>query len=326
MDPAFLDDRAVLAISGPQARDFLQGLVTNDIVNGLAPGIGLYTALLSPQGKILFDFFVTEGDGALLLDVARDARDALLKKLKMYRLRTPVEIEAREQLGIYVDLKGHPDNRLASYADRAVTFADPRLVDSKGLGNRSIGARAEMPANLPSARAYHQHRLELGVPEAEDFGFEKIFALDAGLAELNGVSFTKGCYIGQELTSRMKHRATSRKRILTVERDVEDEGDRVGEFTPQRGAGRGDGQHLLALIGGIGCLLDQALTDQGRHDARERRALDLQHPHQVALRSRPRGRELVQHVPLGGSEVERAEDGLHHHPRRQVVLLRPCAG
>ena len=213
MEPAILDDRAVLAISGPQARDFLQGLVTNDIVNGLAPGTGLYTALLSPQGKILFDFLVTEGDGALLLDVSREARDALLKKLKMYRLRTKVEIEARDQLNVYVHLKGHPDNRLVAYADRAVSFADPRLA---ALGPRSIGARAEMPANLAGSRAYHQHRLALGVPEAQDFGFEKVFALDAGLAELNGVSFTKGCYVGQELTSRMKHRATSRKRILTV--------------------------------------------------------------------------------------------------------------
>ena len=95
MEPACLDDRAVLAISGPQARDFLQGLVTNDVAGGLAPGTGLYTALLSPQGKILFDFFVTEGDGALLLDVARDASDALLKKLKMYRLRAKIDIEAR---------------------------------------------------------------------------------------------------------------------------------------------------------------------------------------------------------------------------------------
>ena len=84
------------------------------------------------------------------------------------------------------------------------------------LGIRSIGALAEMPANLAGPRAYHQHRLALGVPEANDFGYEKIFALDAGLEELNGVSFNKGCYIGQELTSRMKHRATSRKRILTV--------------------------------------------------------------------------------------------------------------
>ena len=222
MEPAFLDDRAVLAISGPQARDFLQGLVTNDIANGLAPGSGLYTALLSPQGKILFDFLVTEGDGALLLDVARDQRDSLLKKLTMYRLRSKVGIEARDQLGVYVNLSGHPDNRIVPYADRAVSFADPRLVDSKGagLGIRSIGAIAEMPANLSGPRVYHQHRLALGVPEAGDFGFEKIFALDAGLAELNGVSFSKGCYIGQELTSRMKHRATSRKRILTVHGDV----------------------------------------------------------------------------------------------------------
>ena len=213
MEAVLLDDRAVLAISGPQARDFLQGLVTNDIVGGLAPGAGLYTALLSPQGKILFDFLMTEGDGALLLDVARDARDALLKKLKMYKLRAKVEIEARDQLAVFVDLKGHPQNRIVPYADRAVSFPDPRLA---ALGMRSIGARAEMPANLPGPRAYHQHRLALGVPEGSDFGFEKIFALDAGLAELNGVSFTKGCYIGQELTSRMKHRATSRKRILTV--------------------------------------------------------------------------------------------------------------
>lgn len=217
MEPAYLDDRAVLAISGPEARDFLQGLVTNDVAGGLAPGTGLYTALLSPQGKILFDFLLTEGDGALLLDVSRDRSDALLKKLKMYKLRARLEIEARDQLGVYVNLEGHPDNRMVPYADRAVSFADPRLA---ALGVRSIGARAEMPANLPGPRAYHQHRLALGVPEADDFGFEKIFALDAGLAELNGVSFTKGCYIGQELTSRMKHRATSRKRILTVTADT----------------------------------------------------------------------------------------------------------
>lgn len=212
MEPALLDDRAVIALSGPQAREFLQGLVTNDL-EGLAPGRGLYAALLSPQGKILFDFLVTEGDGAILLDVAQDSRDAILKKLKLYRLRARVEIEPRDQLGVYIDLKGHPDNRPTSYADRAITFADPRMT---ALGRRSIGSYAEMPANLPGARAYHELRLALGVPEGRDFGSEKLFALDAGLEELNGVSFTKGCYVGQELTSRMKHRATARKRILTA--------------------------------------------------------------------------------------------------------------
>lgn len=213
MEPAFLADRAIIAISGPEARDFLQGLVTNDVADGLAPGMGIYTALLSPQGKILFDFFVTEGEGALLLDCARASRDALLRKLKMYKLRAKVEIEARDQLGVYSNLKGHPANREISYADRAVTFADPRLTE---MGMRSIGASAEMPALLPGADAYHQMRLALGLPEGPDFGSEKIFALDAGLEELHGVSFTKGCYIGQELTSRMKHRATARKRILTL--------------------------------------------------------------------------------------------------------------
>ncbi len=216
MDSAFLDDRAVIALSGPEARELLQGLITNDVM-ALSPGTGLYAALLSPQGKILFDFLVTEGEGALLIDVARNNRDALLKKLKMYRLRAKVEIEARDQLGVFVNLQGHPANRPTSYADRAVTFPDPRLP---ALGIRSIGARAEMPADLPGPQAWHQHRIALGVPEGGDFGSEKIFALDAGLEELHGVSFTKGCYIGQELTSRMKHRATTRKRILTVTADT----------------------------------------------------------------------------------------------------------
>jgi len=215
MDSAFLDDRAIIALTGADARELLQGLVTNDL-KGLVPGKALYAALLSPQGKILFDFLVTEGEGALLIDVARVSRDALLKKLKMYRLRAKVEIEARDQLGVFVNLQGHPDNRPTSYAQRAITFIDPRLPE---LGLRSIGARAEMPANLPGPHAWHQHRLALGVPEGGDFGSEKVFALDAGLEELHGVSFTKGCYIGQELTSRMKHRATTRKRILTVTAD-----------------------------------------------------------------------------------------------------------
>jgi len=215
MEPALLDDRAVIALTGPQARDFLQGLVTNDL-HKLTPGHGLYAALLSPQGKILFDFLLSEGDGALLIDVAADRREALVKKLRMYRLRAQVEIEPRDQLAVYADLNGHPQNRALPYADRAVTFTDPRLA---ALGRRSIGARAEMPARTQGPAAYHRMRLALGVPEGRDFGVERIFALDAGLDELQGVSFTKGCYMGQELTARMKHRATTRKRILSVTAD-----------------------------------------------------------------------------------------------------------
>ena len=210
MESCRLSDRAVISLSGPEARGFLQNLITNDL-GKLEPGKGLYAALLSPQGKIGFDFFLVEGEGALLLDVAAGARDALLKKLKLYRLRAQVEIAPRDELGVYAGLTGDA-------VRRAVSFIDPRLA---ALPARSIGAVAEMPAGLPGPEAYHAARLALGVPEGTDFGFEKIFALDGGLDELHAVSFEKGCYVGQELTARMKHRATTRKRPLLVTAETE---------------------------------------------------------------------------------------------------------
>ena len=208
MEPAHLKDRAVIALEGGEARDFLQGLVTNDIQR-LAPQTGLYAALLTPQGKILFDFLVTEGDGAILLDCLADQADALVKRLTMYRLRAKIGIAMRPQLSVYAGLSGRP-------AERAITFADPRLA---ALGLRSIGATAEMPDFLEGPATYHAERLALGVPEGGDFGSDKIFALDAGLEELHGVAFDKGCYVGQELTSRMKHRGTARKRVLILRAD-----------------------------------------------------------------------------------------------------------
>jgi len=203
--PIRLDDRAIIAVTGPEARGFLQGLITNDIET-VEPGKAIYAALLTPQGKILFDFFIAEGDGALLIDCHREARDVLIKRLSMYRLRAKVQIEARDQLAVLVGLSGRSSGR-------GVTFEDPRLP---ALGHRSIGATAEMPQAVGSASAYHTHRLTLGVPEATDFGSDKMFALDADLDELRAIDFEKGCYVGQELTARMKHRGTARKRLLAV--------------------------------------------------------------------------------------------------------------
>jgi folate-binding protein YgfZ len=205
MEPAHLEDRAVIALSGAEARPLLQGLITNDI-NRLAPGRGVYAALLTPQGKITADFLIAEGDGALLLDCAAAAADTLVKKLKLYRLRAKVEIEIRPQLGVYAGFKD----------EGLVNFSDPRLA---ALGTRGIGAIAEMPARLPNAAGYHAARLALGIPEGADFGRDAIFALDSGLDELNAIAFDKGCYVGQELTARMKHRGTARKRLLLVTAD-----------------------------------------------------------------------------------------------------------
>lgn len=193
--PCLLNDRAVIAVSGPEARGFLQGLITNDITK-LTPGQPLYTALLAPQGKILFDFMLQAvGDDTVLIDCHKTVRTDLIKRLTLYKLRAKVAIALRDDRIVVAD-EGPHDPRLSTLGQRAIFPADTDTVDGTD--------------------AYHDWRFSLGVPEGLDFGSEKVFALDAGLDELNAVSFTKGCYVGQELTARMKHRGTDRKRLLPV--------------------------------------------------------------------------------------------------------------
>jgi folate-binding protein YgfZ len=252
MTPAHLEDRSIIALGGPEARSFLQGLITND-VEKLAPGKALYAALLTPQGKILFEFLLNEGDGLLMLDCARDSRDALIKRLTMYRLRAKVTIEMREQLSVYWGAVG----------ERGLTFDDPRLA---ALGPRTIGAAAEMPALSHSAADYHAHRLALGVPEGKDFGSDRMFALDAGLDELHAIDFQKGCYVGQELTARMKHRSTSRKRLLVVEGPVAEgdelraDGHAIGEVVSVPCEGRGFALVRLDKLGAQVTAGDRSVT------------------------------------------------------------------
>lgn len=192
---AHLVDRAVLSISGTEARSFLQGLVTNDI-EAAKPGHPIYAALLTPQGKVLFDFLIFEQDGVLLLDVAGSQREALQKRLTMYRLRAKIDISVRDDLAVV--------------ADWSAAGADPR--------NSALGSREIVSAGRPEGSGdYLTHRLSLGIPEGMDFGQDRMFALDADLDELHGVAFDKGCYVGQELTARMKHRGTARKRLLPIE-------------------------------------------------------------------------------------------------------------
>ena len=196
-----LSDRALLAVAGPEARNFLQGLITNDI-RKLTPDNPLYAALLTPQGKILFDFLLYGHESAILLDCARDSADALHKRLMLYRLRAKVDIARRDDLSVVVAFEG----------DDAGTSPDPRFAE---LGARSVVARDDSREDM--SERYTNHRLALGVPEGQDFGHDEMFALDADLEELHGVSFDKGCYVGQELTARMKHRGTARKKLLPVE-------------------------------------------------------------------------------------------------------------
>jgi tRNA-modifying protein YgfZ len=196
-----LDDRAVIAVSGPEARDFLQGLITND-VQRVSNDALVYAALLTPQGKILFDFLIGELNGMLVIDVPAGARDALAKRLSLYRLRTKVDITPRDDLAV-----------AWSAGEAPARFArDPR---HPALGFRAIVPRADAPS-ASGATAFQALRLKLGVPEGQDFGQDRMFALDSDLDELHGIAFDKGCYVGQELTARMKHRGTARKRLLPV--------------------------------------------------------------------------------------------------------------
>ncbi|HEY5048613.1 MAG TPA: hypothetical protein VII49_11410 [Rhizomicrobium sp.] len=200
---AHLDNRGILAVSGPDATDFLQGLITND-VRTITNGSAIYAALLTPQGKILIDFLVALHAGTFLLDCWAGAAESLAKRLALYKLRSKVLIERRDDLMVLAGWDG------AASPERC--FSDPRLP---ALGWRAVAPRGEMPATI-SGEVYLAHRLDCGVPEGEDFGQDKIFALDAGLDELHGVSFGKGCYVGQELTARMKHRGTARRRVLPI--------------------------------------------------------------------------------------------------------------
>jgi folate-binding protein YgfZ len=198
----WLEDRAVIAVSGPEARDFLQGLITND-VQKVSAGAPRYAALLTPQGKILFDFLIFEQDGTLLLDAPAPLRDALVKRLSLYRLRAKVEIIPGDDLAV---VWNSSDGAAAPFA------RDPRY---RKLGSRAIVAKTDAPAERGSEH-YTALRLQAGVPEGSDFGQDKMFALDSDLDELGAIAFDKGCYVGQELTARMKHRGTARKRLLSI--------------------------------------------------------------------------------------------------------------
>ncbi len=201
-----LPSRGVISLSGPDARSFLQGIITND-VNKVSDERAIYAALLTPQGKYLHDFIIAASGDTLYLDCEADRRSDLVRRLMMYRLRAKADIkDETDTLGV---IAMHDDN----VPDSLITYRDPR---HESLGNRAILPRADMPAGTD--KDYDQLRLELGIPDASrDFQVEKTLILEGNMEELNGVDFAKGCYVGQELTARMKHRGKVRKRLLPVE-------------------------------------------------------------------------------------------------------------
>jgi folate-binding protein YgfZ len=208
-----LGDRAVLRLSGKDRTSFLQGLVTADVA-GLAAGEARWAALLTPQGKILFDFLVLEQGDAYLLDCARQQLEELKKRLVFYKLRAALTIEPVSGMRVAALAPG-----ASLDTPSTVVFADPRLYE---MGNRAIISDDYASAmGDGDACEYRARRIALAIPDTiEDIGSGELFPHEANLDQLGGVSFSKGCYVGQEVVSRMEHRGTARSRILPVTADA----------------------------------------------------------------------------------------------------------
>ena len=184
-----LTGRAIIRLSGEDVRGFLDGLISNSVTNELP----VYSALLTPQGKVIADFLVFADGDDLLLDVVATDADPLIRRLSMYRLRRPITIARDEMLAAHWSIDGgHGD-------------PDPRL---HGLGHRWLSL-ADAPAT-----GYDEHRLRLGVTEGPEL--TDLLWLECNAAELNGVSFTKGCFVGQENTARMNWRAKVNRRLFVA--------------------------------------------------------------------------------------------------------------
>ena len=213
-EAAILSERAVIEVAGPQARDFLQGLVTVDL-DRLEQGSACNGALLTPQGKILFEFMLFDGGPErILLDVRAEAAGELAGRLAFYKLRAKLTIAEAPALAV-IALWGEgatpegiaaPDPRLAALGDRLIA---PREGLEEALERAGI--------SLVTAEAYHARRIAHGIPEfIADYPPGDVFPHEADLDQLHGVDFDKGCFVGQEVVSRMQHRGTARKRFIAV--------------------------------------------------------------------------------------------------------------
>jgi folate-binding protein YgfZ len=200
---AALSARSVVAITGEDRVPFLQGLVSNDVADA-APGRAVWAALLTPQGKWLADFFIFSDGERLLLDCERAQSPMLRQRLSRYRLRSRVVL-AETELQVFVAWNGAP-------AVDGIVARDPRLAEA---GWRMLSA--EQIAVNATEEEWDLHRVALGLPDgSRDMESEKSILLEAGFDELNGVSWTKGCYMGQELTARTKYRGLVKRRLVPV--------------------------------------------------------------------------------------------------------------
>jgi len=226
MPSVLLDDRALIVVAGPEAENFLQNIVTTDL-DALRQDEARAGALLSPQGKIMFDFLVSRtGEDRLRLDCRRDVATDFVKRLVMYRLRAKIEISLDEQSPVWVRWQNESGT---SGGDSTPSREGSSASDSDSSGFRDMRFGSEpvvmrhygsMPAQSDERAAWTALRIARGVVESgADYELGDAFPHDVLLDELGGVGFRKGCYVGQEVVSRMQHRGTARRRVLIAKAD-----------------------------------------------------------------------------------------------------------
>ncbi len=254
MKAAFLPDRGVVKLNGDDARHFLNNLVTAELAE-LKPGTACFAALLTPQGKIVADFLVTEAPaghgGGLLLDCPKPLAAQLATKLNFYKLRAKVTVEnLTDQLGVLAAWGGTPAMMPdLAYSDPRSSELGIRVIVPQELAEKLAGV---LGAELAAADNYEQHRIVCGVPSGgSDFIYGDAFPHETNMDRLHGVDFDKGCYVGQEVVSRMQHRGTARTRTVRLivdgpspetGSDVMADGKSVGKMGSARSG------HALALL------------------------------------------------------------------------------
>jgi tRNA-modifying protein YgfZ len=243
MKAALLPDRGVVKLAGDDVRKFLSGLITADM-DKVKPGTARFAALLTPQGKIVADFIVaelepTEGCG-FFLDCPRALAPTLVEKFNFYKLRAKIIVEdLSEVLGVMAVWDNY------GLSEYGLAYADPRLP---ALGTRVMlpphlteEAASDLEAELATADDYEAHRIALGIPRGGiDFMYGDIFPHEADMDQLGGIDFEKGCYVGQEVVSRVEHRATARNRLVPIAYD---------EYAPEDGLPVMAGEKQVGTLG-----------------------------------------------------------------------------
>ncbi len=225
-----LPERGVLSVSGPDSRDFLQGLISNDI-SEVSPEKTIYAALLTPQGKYLFDFFISQIGDKLLIDCEKSRIGDLLKRLRIYKLRANAELaDETDHYRVHAlwgddvpeicGLANEPGAATVTTTDD-IFLVDPRLAQAGVRAllatNHNDDPLETLDATAATPSDYDLHRLTLGLPDASrDLLIDKSILLESGFDELNGINWNKGCYMGQELTARTKYRGLIKKRLVPV--------------------------------------------------------------------------------------------------------------